>query len=31
MTIWRPRQNAQPVAAKPKSSTMSKPTQASRQ
>jgi len=31
MTIWRPRQNAQPVAAKPESSTTSKPTQASRQ
>jgi len=31
ITIWRPRQNAQPVAAKAKSSTMSKPTQASRQ
>jgi len=31
ITIWRCRQNAQPVAAKQKSSTMSKPTQASRQ
>jgi hypothetical protein len=31
ITIWRRRQNAQPVAAKPRSSTMSKPTQASRQ
>jgi hypothetical protein len=31
ITIWRPRQNAQPVAAKAASSTMSKPTQASRQ
>ncbi|HEX4787959.1 MAG TPA: hypothetical protein VH372_05820 [Actinospica sp.] len=31
ITIWRPRQKAQPVSAKPVSSTMSKPTQASRQ
>ena len=31
MTIWRPRQNAQPVTAKAASSTMSKPTHASRQ
>jgi hypothetical protein len=31
ITIWRPRQNAQPVAAKAASSTMSNPTQANRQ
>ena len=31
MTIWRPRQNAQPVAANAASRTMSNPTQASRQ
>ena len=31
ITIWRPRQNAQPVAANPRNSMMSNPTQAPRQ